>query len=247
MIQSNLKNFLKQPWNQLLAPHISIRTSYCWSVLEFICWNSTRLIALPLQISSPEPHILYVSWTLVTRSGVTPAHNFTQTTLSPWSHTFVLLLAWQVRVAKKTNGKVLRFIVNLWSANQPAISQKMPPISSKSNGHNGQCLQLISPLGFVEWTVSWGSVRGGEDLTRPVRINYQHQRQLLSFVSTCHPDHHCQQQEHHHFQYQANDNNKTNCCHLLLIWSDSDHCWKEQQFHHHLLIILMSGEKEPFP
>ena len=83
-----------------------------------------------------------------------------------------------------------------WSPNQPAISQKMAPISAEKMGKMGNVcswfLHLVSRNGPL------GSVRG-VDLTRPVRINYQHQRQLLSFALTCQSDHPCRRQVGHQY------------------------------------------------
>ena len=83
-----------------------------------------------------------------------------------------------------------------WSPNQPVISQKMAPISAEKMGTMGNVcswfLHLVSRNGPL------GSVRG-VDLTRPVRINYQHQRQLLSFALTCQSDHPCRRQVGHQY------------------------------------------------
>ena len=144
----------------------------------------------PLENFSPEPHSLDVSWTLVTKWR---PHYFTISLKLHFlrSH-FCPAPAWQVQVAEKTNGKVLRFIVNWWSPTSLQLARKWHQLAGSKMGTMGNVCSWFLHLVLVEWTVR--KCKG----SRPVRINYQHQRQLLSFAPTCQPQHRCQRHQYPH-------------------------------------------------
>ena len=121
-----------------------------------------------------------------------------------------------------------------WSPNQPVISQKMAPISAEKMGTMGNVcswfLHLVSRNGPL------GSVRG-VDLTRPVRINYQHQRQLLSFALPCQSDHPCRRQ----VGYQYFHKMVFNClCIGCRSWNYQFYSAGEKQISNSFLIQIFS-------
>ena len=118
-----------------------------------------------------------------------------------------------------------------WSPNQPAISQKMAPISAEKMGTMGNVcswfLHLVSRNGPL------GSVRG-VDLTRPVRINYQHQRQLLSFALSRQSDHPSRRQLGHQYIHNLI------FCIGYRFWNYQFHSAGEKQNSNSFLIQVLS-------